>query len=177
LFASAACFFLLLGWTQHSWGSFLKTEGNGPVSQANPIPLRFARVATGGTVLSGLGHYSSADYAFGGEGMSNTEQNKENVRAFYDLAFNQKQPEEAMKRYASVLSNGLPALIRSCASSSNESLPKGDLVVVHSHNIPVPGTRGKAVIDIFRVENGKIVEHWDVVQEVPEAAKNNNTMF
>src|SRR5215475_14800061 len=39
------------------------------------------------------------DYAFGGEGMSSTEQNKENVRAFYDLAFNQKQPEEAVKRY------------------------------------------------------------------------------
>ena len=56
-------------------------------------------------------------------------------------------------------------------------MAEGDLVVVHSHNIPVPGTRGKAVIDIFRVENGKIVELWDVVQEVPEAAKNNNTMF
>jgi predicted SnoaL-like aldol condensation-catalyzing enzyme len=56
-------------------------------------------------------------------------------------------------------------------------IAEGDLVVVHSHNVPVPGTRGRAVIDIFRLEDGKIVEHWDVVQEVPETAKNNNTMF
>jgi predicted SnoaL-like aldol condensation-catalyzing enzyme len=56
-------------------------------------------------------------------------------------------------------------------------IAEDDLVVVHSHNVPVPGTKGRAVIDIFRLEDGKIVEHWDVVQEVPETAKNANTMF
>jgi predicted SnoaL-like aldol condensation-catalyzing enzyme len=50
-------------------------------------------------------------------------------------------------------------------------------VVVHTHNVAVPGTKGKAVIDIFRLEDGKIVEHWDVLQEVPETSKNDNTMF
>jgi predicted SnoaL-like aldol condensation-catalyzing enzyme len=54
---------------------------------------------------------------------------------------------------------------------------EGDLVVVHSHLVRKPGDRGMTVMDIFRLENGKIVEHWDVLQEVPESPANNNTMF
>jgi predicted SnoaL-like aldol condensation-catalyzing enzyme len=127
--------------------------------------------------------------------MTTTEQNKENVRAFYDLAFNQKQPEEAVKRYAGSYyrqhnpnaGDGTDPFIGfvKWITGANPQLrvdfkrfiAEGDLVVVHSHNVAVPGTTGKAVIDIFRLEGGKIVEHWDVVQEVPETAKNDNTMF
>jgi predicted SnoaL-like aldol condensation-catalyzing enzyme len=50
-------------------------------------------------------------------------------------------------------------------------------VIVHVHVTPVPGTPGLAVVDIFRLEQGKIVEHWDVIQPVPDAALNMNSMF
>ena len=54
---------------------------------------------------------------------------------------------------------------------------QGDLVVLHVHSVPTPGALGMAIIDIFRVENGKVVEHWDVMQPVPEKAAHNNGMF
>ncbi|MFC4507709.1 MULTISPECIES: nuclear transport factor 2 family protein [Streptomyces] len=54
---------------------------------------------------------------------------------------------------------------------------EGDLVAVQSHYVDAPGERGRAVIDLFRVRDGKIVEHWDATQDVPEASANANTMF
>ncbi|MEZ5892136.1 MAG: nuclear transport factor 2 family protein [Parvularculaceae bacterium] len=54
---------------------------------------------------------------------------------------------------------------------------EGDLVWIHYHNKPTPDSRGLAVVDILRMEDGKFVEHWDVVQPVPETAANENTMF
>ncbi|MEI8331519.1 MAG: hypothetical protein WCF90_07720 [Methanomicrobiales archaeon] len=49
--------------------------------------------------------------------------------------------------------------------------------MVHSHLVRHPGDRGIAVIEIFRIEMGKIVEHWDVLQDVPEKPVNSNTML
>lgn len=57
------------------------------------------------------------------------------------------------------------------------SAADGDLVYLHVHARSNPGDRGRAIVDIFRVAEGRIVEHWDVVQEVPETAANTNTMF
>jgi predicted SnoaL-like aldol condensation-catalyzing enzyme len=56
-------------------------------------------------------------------------------------------------------------------------IAEGDLVVVHSHLVRQPQDRGVAVMDIFRIENSRIVEHWDVLQEIPESPANSNTMF
>jgi predicted SnoaL-like aldol condensation-catalyzing enzyme len=122
--------------------------------------------------------------------------NKKNVREFYDLAFNKKQPEEAVKRYLGssyrqhnpLAGDGAEPFIGFVRwiTGANPGLrmdfkrmvAEGDLVVVHAHMIPAPGARGTAVMDIFRLDqSGKIVEHWDVLQEVPEKAANSNTMF
>lgn len=56
-------------------------------------------------------------------------------------------------------------------------IAQGDLVAVHSHYVDTPGDRGRAVVDLFRVRDGKIVEHWNAEQDVPESAANDNTMF
>jgi predicted SnoaL-like aldol condensation-catalyzing enzyme len=56
-------------------------------------------------------------------------------------------------------------------------IAEGDLVAVHNHVTQNPKDLGRAVVDIFRVQDGKVVEHWDVVQSVPEKAMNSNTMF
>ena len=54
----------------------------------------------------------------------------------------------------------------------------GDYVILHSHWHGLSDSpRGEAVVDIYRSENGKVVEHWDVIQPIPEMAANNNTMF
>ena len=62
-------------------------------------------------------------------------------------------------------------------NAKNRFIADGDLVAVHSHLRLSPETRGTAVVDIFRLENGKIVEHWDALQRVPESSANSNTMF
>lgn len=53
----------------------------------------------------------------------------------------------------------------------------GDHVIAHVHVIIEPGTRGNAVVDIFRIEDGRIAEHWDVMQPVPELPPGKPGMF
>ncbi len=59
----------------------------------------------------------------------------------------------------------------------HRSFAEGDHVIVHCHVERWPGDPGLAVVDIFRCANGMIVEHWDVIQEVPQSPINPNSMF
>ncbi|RFA11819.1 hypothetical protein B7R22_17545 [Subtercola boreus] len=56
-------------------------------------------------------------------------------------------------------------------------IAEGDFVVTHSHLILEPGRPGRALADFFRLENGKVVEHWDVIQDIPAESANDNGMF
>jgi predicted SnoaL-like aldol condensation-catalyzing enzyme len=127
--------------------------------------------------------------------MADLERNKEVVRAFYELAFNDKQPEEAVSRYVGsrytqhnpMAADGTQAFIEFVRWYTGENpelnvdikrmVAEGDLVVTHSLMTTSPSDRGTAAADIFRLEDGKVVEHWDVLQPVPETAANDNTMF
>lgn len=57
------------------------------------------------------------------------------------------------------------------------SFVDGEHVILHVRAVREPGTRGNAIVDIFRLENGKIVEHWDVTQAIPEKTASGNPMF
>ena len=119
------------------------------------------------------------------------EANKKAVVEFYDAALNRKDFEAAAKffgpRYVQhnpMAPDGIEGF-KSFLGFLREKFPQsrseikrvwaeGDYVILHVHAVRTPGARGSAIVDIFKLEHGKIVEHWDVIQEIPEKAANNN---
>lgn len=126
-----------------------------------------------------------------------SEEERANIRAvvaFYDTLLNEKNIEAARqyvgsnyRQHSPLAADGFEGL-RAFLVPMFEQHPQmrceikrafadGDYVILHVHARLGPDDRGAAVVDIFRLESGKIVEHWDVLQQIPGSAPNANSMI
>ncbi len=123
------------------------------------------------------------------------DRNKEVAVAFWNRVFARRDPAGAVAEHVGATytqhnpdtADGPEAFIQSMTESLRQApnlraeikrvVAEGDLVVIHNHITLGPDDRGLAGFDVFRLHDGKIVEHWDARQPVPEHPANGNTMF
>ncbi len=125
---------------------------------------------------------------------SQLEANKQAVLEFYDLIINNKDYAAARpyiggyyRQHNPLVAEGpeglaafidwLKAEYPEAHSEVKRVFADGDYVILHVHSMRPPLPRGRAIIEIFRLEEGKIVEHWDAIQEIPATSVNPNGMF
>ena len=125
-----------------------------------------------------------------------SEANKANTVAFHSKAVFEGDVENAFRLYAGgsyrqhnpLIEDGMEGLRKFVAQivadrpdahgEIKRVFADGDYVILHSQWRGLSDNRrGEAVVDIYRLEDGKVVEHWDVIQPIPETAANKNTMF
>jgi predicted SnoaL-like aldol condensation-catalyzing enzyme len=125
-----------------------------------------------------------------------SETNKDVAVALYKKALFEGHVEEAFRLYAGgayrqhnpLIEDGVEGVKKFAAwvmanhpdahCEIKRVFADGDHVILHSHWHGLSDNpRGEAVVDIFRLEGGKVVEHWDVIQPIPETSANANTMF
>ena len=127
--------------------------------------------------------------------MSQIEENKRIVVSFLDTIFSQHRVDEGIANYMGPtyrqhnpgVGDGVEAFRTFFRAFFKErpqatfeikrTFCEGNFVTIHAHWKDHPEDRGQAVMDIFRVENGKVVEHWDVMQPIPERLAHDNSMF
>lgn len=149
--------------------------------------MRLVAIAALALAFAGPSHARQAD------GKTVQQRNKEIVLDFYEKALNQKDFDAAsvyLGTYTQHNPNaadgpkglkGFLAFLKEKYPQSHSEIKQvftdGDYVILHVHAIREPNTRGNAIVDIFRLKDGKIEEHWDAVQPIPEKSANSNTMF
>ena len=127
--------------------------------------------------------------------MADPQKNKQTVLAYINTAFNDRRPAEAAELYGGPhyiqhnpqAPDGFEAFVQFVEGFTTQfpqvshdikrAVAEGDLVVTHMLLKTSPEDRGTALADFWRLEDGKIVEHWDVLQTVPESAANDHPMF
>jgi predicted SnoaL-like aldol condensation-catalyzing enzyme len=123
------------------------------------------------------------------------ERNKKAALEFYDLAINKKDFDAAVKyigagykQHNPLVADGKDgfkaflAMLKKDFPQAHSEVKRvfadGNYVIIHVHSIRVPNTPGRAIFDCFRFDdNGKIVEHWDAIQDIPVKSANGNGMF
>lgn len=128
--------------------------------------------------------------------MSDSERNKQAVVEYYELAFNEHKPQEAVEKYQGSqyiqhnpqAPDGPEAFVEFVTGFASQFpelsidlkrvVAEGDIVVTHGLITTGPDDAGTVAADFFRLdEDGKIVEHWDVLQPFPETSANDHPMF